>query len=388
MKRWLQGLLPLLLLGLLLLFLFSFGPLGIFQTGSQPLEELTLERIVLPKAHQMVVHVVNGGPDPVTVAQVMVDDAIWFFTTESNNQTIPRLGRIKINIPYPWVEGEPHKVTILTSTGLTFSGEVSIAIQSLVVGWTYLTSFSLLGIYAGVIPVFLGLFWYPFLRGLDRRWLDFCLSLTVGLLSFLAVDTLSEAFEIASMVPGAFQGLSIVSIGLLGTVFLLLYLGQRRPIRADKGTREGRKWTALLIALGIGLHNLGEGLAIGSAYSQGEIALGTFLVVGFTLHNLTEGLGIVAPIAVDNPTLGWLALMGVLAGAPTVLGTLIGGISYSPVWSTLFLAVGAGAILEVIYEIGRLVGNQSQGQWASGYNLSGFILGLMIMYVTGLFIIA
>ncbi len=388
MKRWLQGLFPLLLLGALLLVFFSFGPLGIFQAAFPPVEELTIDRIDLPGPHQITVHVVNGGPEPVTVAQMTVDDALWQFTTEPSDKTIPRLGRMKIKLPYPWVEGETHEVSLLTSTGLTFSREIPVATRSPVVNSTYFWTFSLLGLYAGVIPVFLGLLWYPFLREISSRWLDFFLSLTVGLLFFLAVDTFAEALETADRVAGAFQGTALVAMGIFGTISLLFYLSQSKPERSDKTTAEGRLWTSLMVALGIGLHNLGEGLAIGSAYAIGEIALGTFLVVGFTLHNLTEGLGIVAPIARDRASLGRLCMLGALAGGPTIIGTWIGGFSYSPVLATVFLAIGTGAILQVIYQIGHLLIGDKEADWLSGHSFSGFVLGLLIMYATGLLTVA
>lgn len=387
MSQWLKGLFPLLLLGGLLVLFFTLGPVGVFRAAFPPVEELTIERIELPAPDSMILHVVNGGPDEVTVAQVMVDDAFWHFTTQPENRTLARLGRMKIYLPYPWVEGETHEVALLTSTGLTFSREIPVATQSPRRDWTYFSTFSMLGIYAGVIPVFLGLLWYPFLRELSAQWLSFFLSLTVGLLFFLAVDTLEEALETIEDVAGAFQGVALIAIGTIGTLLFLLYLSRSKASRADKSTAQGRYWTALMISVGIGLHNLGEGLAIGSSYALGEIALGTFLVVGFTLHNLTEGLGIVAPIAKDGPSVGRLALFGLIAGAPTILGTWIGGFSYSPVWATLFLAVGAGAILQVVYEIVQLFSRQHAGGLVSAHNLSGFLAGLMIMYGTGLLIV-
>ncbi|MGH9338540.1 MAG: ZIP family metal transporter [Acidobacteriota bacterium] len=387
MKQWIKGLLPLILVAGLVLLLFTVGPLGVFQAAFPPVEELTISRIELPRPNQMVLHLVNGGPDPVTVAQVLVDDALWNYTTEPENRTIPRLGRMTVRVPYPWVEGEAHEVAVMTSTGLIFSRVIPVATQSPETNWTYFRTFALLGIYAGVIPVFLGLMWYPFLRNLSSLWIDFFLSLTVGLLFFLAVDTLAEALETAELVPSAFQGLLLVAIGVFGTLLILFYLARSRPERADKATPEGRHWTSLMIAVGIGLHNLGEGLAIGSAYSIGEIALGTFLVVGFMLHNLTEGLGILAPIAKDRPTLARLCLLGLIAGGPTVVGTWIGGFSYSPLWTTLFLAIGAGAILQVIYELSQIFLRKRQPAWISGYSLSGFLLGVLVMYATGLMIV-
>lgn len=387
MKQWFRGLFPLVLLAGLLALFFAYGPLGVFQAAFPPLEDLTIERVEIPGPNQMILHVVNGGADPVTVAQVIVDDALWEFHTEPEEQTIQRLGRMRINVPYPWVEGDTHEVMILTSTGVTFSKEIPVATRSPRTDWTYFSTFSLLGIYAGVIPVFLGLLWYPFLRDLSSRWLYFFLSLTVGLLFFLAVDTLAEALETAQDVPGAFQGVALVAMGTLGALLFLLYLSRSKTSRSDKSTIQGRYWTALMISVGIGLHNLGEGLAIGSAYSLGEIALGAFLVVGFTLHNLTEGLGIVAPIARDRPSIARLVGLGTIAGAPTIIGTWIGGFNYSPIWATFFLAVGAGAILQVIYEIMQLF-HREDTDLVSAYNVSGFVVGLAVMYSTGLLIVA
>jgi ZIP family zinc transporter len=346
-------------------------------------EELTIERIVLPEPGLMRVEVTNGGPEPVTVAQVLVDDAVWAHEIDGD-RTIGRLESRTITLPYPWVEGEPHEVLLLTSTGATFAGEVAVATETPSPDARYLATFALLGLYVGVIPVFLGLLWLPFLRGIPRRWLDFFLSLTIGLLVFLGVDALAEALELAGRVPGAFQGLGIVLLGALGTPLAIAALGNW------KETKGGRSplYVATLIALGIGLHNLGEGLVIGAAYATGEIALGAFLVLGFLLHNTTEGLGIVAPIAHERPGLTQLVLLGALAGVPTILGAWVGGFTYSPVWTTLFFAIGVGAIVQVVYELWRLfAGRDGQGLTAP-LNAAGLVLGLVIMYATGLFVAA
>ncbi len=388
MNQWIRGLFPIMLLGGFLALFFAYGPLGVFIAAFPPVEELTIERVVLPEPDHIVLHVINGGPQPVTVAQITVDDAFWQYWTDPEEKTIPRLGRMRIDIPYPWVEGDTHEVVILTSTGLTFSHEIAVATESPQVGWTYFWTFSLLGIYAGVVPVFLGLLWYPFLRELSTRWISFFLSLTMGLLAFLAVDMLEEAFESAELVPGAYQGVALIGMGVLGAMLILLYLSHLKVGPSDRASAEGRHWTAVMIATGIGLPNLGEGLAIGSSYALGEIALGTFLVVGFTLHNVTEGLGIVTPIAKDRPTIGRLVVLGLIAGVPTVLGTWMGGFSYSPLWATFFLAVGVGAILQVIYQLRSLFARPGESGFASAYNLTGFLLGLGIMYGTGLLVVS
>ena len=381
---WFKGLAPLVLLaGLVFLFL-RVGPVGVFRATFPPVEELTLERIRLPEPGVMEVRVVNGGPEAVTIAQIMVDDANWVHTVDGSRR-VERLGRRTVQIPYPWVEGEPLTVTVVTNTGLTFSTDVAVATRSPVVDARYLGTFALLGVYAGVIPVFIGLLWLPFVRSVERRWIDFFLSLTIGLLVFLGVDALEEALATAVLVPGAFQGTALVVFGLLGTPLIIGALGEWRA-RA-RGERSPL-WVAGLIAFGIGLHNLGEGLAIGTSYATGEIALGTFLVIGFLLHNTTEGLGIVTPLADERPRLRTLLLLGALAGVPTVIGAWIGGFTYSPVWTTLFFAVGAGAIVLVVYELWRLFARRTPGGLLAPLNAAGVLLGMLIMYATGLLVTA
>ena len=309
---WVTGLAPLVLLAGLVLVFLRFGPVGVFRAAYPPVEELTLERIRLPRPGVMEVSVVNGGPEAVTIAQVMVDDANWVHTVNGSRR-VERLDRRTVRIPYPWVEGEPHTVTVVTHTGLTFSTEVPVATQSPPVDARYLGTFALLGIYAGVIPVFIGLLWLPFVRAVERKWVDFFLSLTVGLLVFLGVEALEEALRTSGSVPGAYQGVALVVFGALGTPLVIGAIGEWRA--RVKGARSPL-WVAALIAFGIGLHNLGEGLAIGTSYATGEIALGTFLVVGFLLHNTTEGLGIVTPLAGERPRLSTLVLLGALAASP------------------------------------------------------------------------
>ncbi|NIN50318.1 MAG: metal transporter, partial [Gemmatimonadales bacterium] len=211
-RLWLAGLLPLVLLaGITALFL-RVGPLGVFRAAFPPVEDLTIQRIRLPEPGRMEVLVVNGGPEPVTVAQLIIDEAYWPFQIDPG-PTIPRLRSATLRVAYPWVEGEPHEVTLLTSTGLTFSSAIEVATQSPEPSGRYLATFTLLGIYVGVIPVLLGILWFPFLRRIERRWIHFFLSLTVGLLVFLGIDALHEAIELHEQVPEAFQGMGLVILG-------------------------------------------------------------------------------------------------------------------------------------------------------------------------------
>ncbi len=380
--RWLLGVGPLILLGALVALFVRVGLVGVFRQAFPPVEALTIERIRLPQPGLMEVRVVNGGPEPVTIAQVMVDDANWVHSV-NGDRTLRRLDSRTITIPYPWGAGEPHAIALVTSTGLTFTGDVAVATLSPTVDARYLSTFALLGIYAGVIPVFIGLLWLPFLRSIERRWIDFFLSLTIGLLIFLGVDALVEALETSALVPGAYQGTGLVLLGVAGAPLVIGALGRWR---AQGRANRSPLYVAGLIATGIGLHNLGEGLAIGTSYATGEIALGTFLVIGFLLHNTTEGLGIVAPLADERPRLGTLVLLGALAGVPTVLGAWLGAFTYSPVWTTFFFAVGAGAIVQVVYEIWRLFARRGAAGLASPLNTAGLLAGMALMYATGLLV--
>ncbi len=380
----LLGLLPLLGLGVLLAFIVLNGA-GVSRDDLPPVEDLTVERVALPTENEFVMSVTNGGPDPVTVAQVNVNDALTGFEVESGN-TIPSLGSTEINIPYTWVEGEAYGITLITNTGTTFDAEVPLA--ALTPGFSSETFFryALIGFYVGVVPVALGLLWFPFLRRLGTSGINFVLALTVGLLVFLVVDTLLEAGEVAVELPGAFSGIPLVIMVALLT--LLGLLGAERLFR--RGRQEAsRLSTSYRISLGIGLHNLGEGLAIGAAFALGETALGTFLVLGFTLHNITEGVGIAAPILKERPKLAHFAWLALIGGGPAILGTWIGGFAYSNLAATVFLAIGAGAILQVIYEVTRLLlkdSARSKAPALSGANLGGLTAGIAIMYATALLV--
>ena len=380
----LLGLVPLLGLGVLLAFIVLNGA-GVSREGAPPVEDLSVQRVALPTEFEFVLSVRNGGPQPVTLSQVVVNDAIWDFEAEPDN-TIPRLGSATVTIPYSWVEGEAYEIVLITSTGTTFDAEVPVAVLTPGFSGETFWRYALIGTYVGMIPVSLGLLWYPFLRRLGSAGMNFVLAMTVGLLAFLVVDTLQEAIEVAVELPGIFSGIPLVI--LLTLLTLLGLLGTERLLRRgrEEATRLG---TSYRIALGIGLHNLGEGLAIGAAFALGEAALGVFLVVGFTLHNITEGVGIAAPILRERPRLAhflWLALLG---GGPAILGTWIGGFVFSNLLAAVFLAVGAGAILQVIFEVTRLLlkdSTLSKTPALSASNLGGLLVGVAIMYATALLV--
>jgi zinc transporter ZupT len=274
---------------------------------------------------------------------------------------------------------------MFTTNAIAFSADIPVAFKTPEGNTSNLWDFTLIGLYVGVIPIFLGIFWLPALRRLSPQWKTFLTAVTVGLLIFLGIDTLAEASEQTALVPNPFQGFGLIGIGAVGIFMLLAAISAREDnLRRSEGAR--RLSIAYMIALGIGLHNLGEGLAIGAAYNVGEIALGTFLVVGFIIQNITEGLGIIAPILRERTPIRDLALLGAIGGVPAILGTWLGGFSPSATLAVFFLGVGTGAIFEVVYELGKMLAKDKAARTAPLVVFAGVLAGMLLLWVTGLLI--
>ncbi len=390
LKLWASALLPVFLLIVLLFVFLKFGPLGVFKASVPPIENAFIQKVIFSPEH-ITLDVLNDGPEPVTIAQVLVNDVYWKFDMKPS-QTLEPLEKGKIELFYPWNDGDFERITLISRNGVTFEKEINVATLTPKFNFFYFKTFVLLGIYVGVIPVLLGLLWFPFLKMLKGRWYLFLLSLTIGLLVFLGFDALSESFELIGNLPQAYNGIGILLIGFLLAVLTLSAVSYKTQHHSkDRGEHYQALMWGYLIALGIGLHNLGEGLAIGSAYAVGEIALGSLLVIGFMVHNVTEGVAIVAPLTraykeIRNFFLH-LVIMGLIAGAPTIIGAIIGGFSYSVALGVFFLAIGAGAIFDVAFDI---INQMAKGSWLSIFtvtNVLGFLTGLLIMYATGFLVL-
>jgi zinc transporter ZupT len=479
------ALVPLVVLAAMIYFLTSPYGQGLI-TGGIPLPEVTIEKIEFHE-NQIIAYIRNTGPETVTISQADINDRIHSAAIEPS-QILPRLGDAKVIIPFFWNPAEPYEVGITTSDGTRFSNTVEAAAPAPVPNINQVTIFALLGIFVGVIPVLIGLAWYPFMRKITRNQYNFFLSLTAGLLVFLGIEAFLESNEIAaaSLAP-IFNGQMLIPVVIIATFLGLFFLSEyfvkraeargsalantdksitnsnpveqenerQKPLLiAKKGTnylhenkskllpsqrsKENQSASdsfrndginnqsilklsaiSLMVAIGIGLHNFGEGLAIGAAVLLGEIALSTFLIIGFTIHNTTEGLAIVAPLAKSGKLMiRRLIMLGLIAGIPTILGTWIGGFIYSPLASVIFLAVGAGAIFQVVYSLIVWMSKsfkQSGSKQATTFSpeneiqnssitqtntkvieeakansglsiVAGFILGMLIMYLTGLFV--
>jgi ZIP family zinc transporter len=379
LPAWLLGLVPLLLIaGAIGAFVLLDGP-GLAERRGPPAEEIAVERTRLePGVIELTVR--NDGPDAVRIAQAVVNDAFAQFS--GAERPIGRLKTAVVRVLQPWVEGEAYEVTLLTSSGGTITHEIPMAVATPASDLSFFGLMALLGLYVGIIPIALGMLWLPWIRRIPAAWLRVVLALTVGLLAFLAIDATLEGLELAGEGSQAFGGAALVLLG--GVVAYLLLTGVSEWLRERQAAASGSS-LALLVATGIGLHNLGEGVAIGSAYSLGALALGAFLVVGFALHNTTEGLAIVAPIAHERPGPRRLALLGFVAGAPAVLGAWIGASAFNASLAAFLFGFGAGAIVQVIVQLAPSLRDDA-GRTLHPRAVAGLLAGLALMFATGLFV--
>jgi zinc transporter, ZIP family len=399
---------------------FIFGPGQQFLGIGTPLPEITIERVEFQEDGLIVAFIRNTGPIDVTVAQADVNDRIQQAAVEPGRE-LPRFAEAKVVIPFPWNEGEPYEIGVTSSDGTRFSKSIDAAAPAASPDVRQAAVFALIGTYVGIIPVLAGLLWLPFIKRLSLGKYRFFLSLTAGLLVFLGIDAIVEANEIAAVsVAGVFNGQILIALVTILSFLALMYASSKLSERSKGGTSEeaheslsydsthsGQAKTldqqrqqqlvvkpvavALMISIGIGLHNFGEGLAIGASVVLGELALSTFLIVGFMIHNTTEGFAIVSPLAKARVRrmLGKMIIMGLIAGVPTIFGTWIGGFVYSPIAAIIFLSIGAGAIFQVVFLIyrGMSQAEANRGKLLSNASvIAGFAVGMLIMYVTGLII--
>lgn len=380
---WVLGVAVTAVIGLVLGVLAVFGAGTLPERAGPPIEELAVERTVLsPGVIELTVR--NIGPDPVQVSQVFVNDAYVGFT--GGGEPLQRLSTTTLALDYPWSDGTPYIVSMLTSTGLVIEHEIAAAVTTPPADADFFGRMVLIGTYIGIIPVLLGMLFLPVLRQARGRSVKILLALSVGVLAFLAVDAIIEGAELAAS-GAVFGGVLLVVLGA-GFAYLVL-MGVDRWLRsrtaaARRHDAAGGMRLALLIAIGIGLHNMAEGLVIGSAYAVGELALGAALIIGFVINNVTEGVAIVAPLTVRRPS--WLALLGLglVAGAPAILGAVIGGAVNNPALAAVLFGLGVGAIAQVVVQILpslREHGTQSFDARVVG----GFALGVLLMYATSLF---
>ena len=446
------AIIPLLVLAGMIYFLYSPYSQSLINNTGIPSPQITFEKIEFHN-NQIIASIRNTGSTEIIISQADVNDRIQAAAIEPS-KILQRLSEAKVIIPFLWNSGEPYEIGITTSDGVRFSKTIQTAAATPIPDVHQLSVFAILGSYVGVIPIMIGLVWYPFMRKLSTNQYNFFLSLTAGLLVFLGIDALIESNEIVTdNLASVFNGQILVFIVSVASFLVLYYVSERFSKRAieklikkssiffsstGNSLKDNSITTttttnnmsntknqqiqltlqqqlikplaiSMMISLGIGLHNFGEGLAIGAAILLGKVALSTFLIVGFTLHNTTEGLAIVAPLAKTGKLMiKRLLLMGIIAGIPTILGAWIGGFIYSPIAAIVFLSIGAGAIFQVVYSLGRWMKNSVHSNdnklqnndksisndvttnpkpaLSSASIIVGFIVGMIIMYMTGLLV--
>jgi ZIP family zinc transporter len=416
------ALIPLLVLGGMIVFLF--GPGQSFLNKGIALPEITIERTEFQEG-KIIAYIRNTGPEEIEIAQADINDRIIPAAIEPS-KTLSRLAEAKVIVPFSWTPGVPYEVGVTTSDGTRFSKSIDAAALAPVPNIEQASYFAIIGVYVGVIPVLIGLLWFPFIKRLSTNKYNFFLSLTVGLLVFLGIDALVESNEItAENIAGAFNGQVLIAMITILSFLVLLYTSEKLIQRAIMKSATNSKSPllvssssyspdttattqqqqmikpvaiALMISIGIGLHNLGEGLAIGAAVVLGKVALSTFLIIGFALHNTTEGLAIVAPMAKSGKVMiRKLVAMGLIAGIPAIIGTWIGGFLYSPIAAIIFLSMGAGAIFQVVFSIASWMAKNSNNNNNTAVDggrktllstsmIAGFVVGMAIMYITSLLV--
>lgn len=377
-----SGLVPFALVVVMVAYVLGPGA-ELLEFGVQ-LPELTIERVdfVGPEVQATVR---NTGPMEVRIAMADINDRIQPAAVEPD-ATLGRYEAALVRIPFEWNEAEPYRVGITTDDGTRFEREVEAAFPALEPGGDMLVLFTLVGTYVGIIPVMIGLLWLPFLRRIGGARSRFFLSLAAGLLLFLALDSIEEAVAVSGEgLAGGFNGTMLVATVVVLSFLGLYHAGNVLSGRGAGAAGRGPLAMALMISIGIGLHNFGEGLAIGAAVGLGSAAFSAFLILGFALHNTTEGIAIAAPMSRQRIMPARLAALGMVAGSPAIFGAWVGGFAYSPAASVVFLAVGAGAIFQVILAL--LQWMRADGGGLSGAPVvSGFAAGMAVMYATSILV--
>ena len=370
---------------IILMMAYIFGPGADLLDFGVLLPEITIEKIdFLDSEIQATVR--NTGPIPVEVVMADVNDRIQPAAVEPD-RFLERFETTLVRIPFEWNEAEPYTIGITVEDGTRFEKEVEAAAPALELSLDLAIFFAIIGTYVGIIPVMIGLLWLPFIKKISKQKYHFFLALTAGLLLFLAIDSIEEAIEVSDEnLASSFNGTLLVATVTVLSFLGLYYAGNKLVSKANSSKFTKPVAIALMISIGIGLHNFGEGLAIGAAVGMGSIAFSTFLIIGFALHNTTEGLAIAAPMSRGKLMIGKLISMGIIAGSPAIFGAWIGGFVYSPFTSVIFFGIGAGAIFQVIIVILKWIYDENDQKLSTMAVVSGFAVGMLVMYLTSILV--
>ena len=373
---------PIVLLAIVIVFLL--GPASTFLQFGVVLPEVSIEKIEFT-GNEIQATVRNTGPVHVNVVLADVNDRIQPAAIEPDT-SLERFETALVRIPFDWNEGQPYEIGVTINDGTRFAKGIDAAFPALEPNVDLFVFLGMIGFLIGVVPIMIGLLWYPFIKKLGKNTFNFFLAFTMGLLVFLGIDAVIEANEISeNHLSSIFNGeLLIATVVILS--FLALYgIGKQLTKKIEFSKLSQGLAISLMIAIGIGFHNLGEGLAVGAAIALGEVALSTFLIIGFATHNTTEGLAIAAPLTKSKAKIFKMIGLGLIAGVPAIFGCWIGGFSFSPLFTLIFLAIGAGAIFQVVLSIFQYMKEKSD--ILSNTSLfAGISAGLLVMYLTSVLI--
>ena len=382
-KLILSGVIPVIILAGMIFYIF--GPGADLLDFGTPLPEITIEKIDFLDS-KIIATVRNTGPIDVDIVQADVNDRIQPAAVEPDMR-LTRFEVAKVIIPFEWNEAEPYEIGLTVGDGTRFAKSVDAAAQAPEQSLELVAYFAVIGTYVGIIPVMIGLLWFPFISKMSPPKYKFFLALTAGLLLFLGIDAIEESLEISTEnLAEPFNGPLLVATVVIASFLGLYYSSEKLVNRYATSTMAKPVVIALMISIGIGLHNLGEGLAIGAAIGLGAIALSKFLIVGFTIHSTTEGIAIAAPMTRAKPMIGKLVAMGMIAGTPAIFGAWIGGFSYSPFTAVVFLSIGAGAIFQVVVSIINWIRQDGEKTLSNAAVASGIVVGMLIMYLTSILV--
>ena len=372
---------PIVLLAILIVFLL--GPASTFLQFGIVLPEISIEKVEFI-GNEIQATVRNTGPIDVNVVVADVNDRIQPAAIEPDTH-LERFETALVRIPFDWNEGQPYTVGLTIDDGTRFEKQIDAASASLEPNSELFVFLGIIGLLIGVVPIMIGLLWYPFIKKLGKNAFNFFLAFTIGLLLFLGLDAIEEAFEISNThLASVFNGELLIATVVISSFLGLYVIGNILIKRSEFSKLSKGLAISLMVAIGIGLHNLGEGLAVGAAIAFGEVALSTFLIIGFAIHNTTEGLAIAAPLTRTKSVIGKMVGFGLIAGIPAIFGTWIGGFSFSPFFTIIFLSIGAGAIFQVVWSIFKFM--KESDSFSSISIICGIASGLVVMYLTGIFI--
>ncbi len=375
------GLVPTALLGITLFYFLDSGG-GEMLAFNQPSSGSVLFNKAVLTPGEIELLITNPGPQPIEIVRLAINDTILPYRI-TPAASIPQFGNALIQVAYPWVRGEAYTINLFTSDSVAYTTTIDAAQTSALPTLQTLVKLTLMGAGAGLIPLLAGIAWAPAFSAARKRKFLFPMALTLGLLAYSGFIVTGEALNKVQLMNGAYQGIGLVAIGVMGT-FLILDTFSRWQAAVGQPDREQRLNGAWLLAIATGLRSFAEGLVIGACFAGGAALLGTLLLVSFLVQNFTEGLRWMAGLQADQPSFWRLLALAIIGGIPAIFGIWTGAFVDSQPWTTLFFAVGGGAFLEGAFEFYRSIQRSTARQPRPFTVFIGAILGMLALYAAGL----